>query len=196
MRIAVAVVAVTLAGPAHAETGASFELGYVRNRVAVTDRTALDGQAARFAIRISVGRHFHWGAEAEEGSLAGTTYLPGGNVARLAPGAEDSQQSTSRPSPLEGNSLGLKAFVGGHGRIGRVRLGADVAGGVRDSFVSSDAGNDVAGRKKEPLLEVRTRADFFVTHSATIGLVGASDVIERRDVSLALVLALNFTRGD
>ena len=75
-----------------------------------------------------------------------------------------------------------------------MRLGADVAGGFRDSWVSSDAGMDVAGRKKEPLVEVRSRADVFLTRTATIGLVAGSDVLERRDVSLAVVFGLNFHR--
>ncbi len=187
MRIAASLFVVALASPAYADTGSgvSFELGYLRNRVAVTDNTALDGQVGRFGIRVSLGPHFHFGGEAEEGSIAGTTSLPNGVVAR----------STSElEGPLEGNTLGLKAYAGVHANAGMFQVGADLAGGVRDTWVSSDRGMDVAGRKNEPLLEARTRADLWLTRSMTIGAVASTDLIERRNVSLGAVLSLQFTR--
>jgi hypothetical protein len=157
MRIASSLVVLLLvASQAYADSGtssgAAFDFGYVRNRVAVTDRTALDGDVVRFGIRVSLGRHFHFGGEAEEGQLAGTTSLPAGYVAR-------SSTDTQISGPLDGNTLGLKAYAGLHAKAGSFLFGADVAGGVRDTWVSSDLGMDVAGYKNEPLLEVRTRAD-------------------------------------
>lgn len=166
-------------------SGASFDFGYVRSRVAVTDHTALDGDLARFGIRISLGKHFHFGGEAEEGSLAGTTSLPSGAVAR---------QSEEPMGPLGGNTLGIKAYAGMHTTVGAWMFGADTALGLRDSWVSSDEGPDVAGRKGEPLLEVRSRVDMFVTRSMTLGAMASTDLLERRNVSLAAVLSLNFTR--
>jgi hypothetical protein len=190
MRILASLLVVAAAGSAHADTGVSFDFGYLHNKVAVTDQTAIGGDVGRFAISISTGRYFHFGAEAEEARLAGSTPLPDGAVARTT------GETTPTPTqgPLDGNMLGLKMFAGGHVRSGLFMFGADVAGGVRDTWVSSDAGNDVAGRKGEPLLEVRSRADFFITPTATLGVVASTDLIERRDVGLGAVFALHFMR--
>jgi hypothetical protein len=186
------------ASPASADVGASLDLGYVRSRVAVTDATALDADLVRFAIRLSPNSRFHYGAEAEEGSLSGTTTLPNGAVARTVPGTTTTGGSTTSPvgpeSPLGGNTLGLKVFAGIHSNSGPVRIGADVALGRRDTWVESDLGNDVAGRKYEPLMELRTRADFWLSTTATVGVSAASDLLDRRNVSLAFLFALNFDR--
>jgi hypothetical protein len=184
MRIAPSLIVLAMASQAHAD-GVSFDFGYARNRVAVTDLTALDGQVARFGLQVSLGRHFHFGAEAEEGTLAGTSTLPSGTVAR----------SMNEPvGPLEGNTLGLKAYMGVHSKVSSFRFGADVAGGMRDTWVSSDLGMDVAGRKNEPLLELRSRADFWLSPTTTLGAVATTDLIERRDVSFGAVFALHFAK--
>lgn len=187
MRIATSLLVLAIAVPAHAErgSGASFDFGYAVNRVAVTDQTTLDGEVGRFGLRVSLGRYFHFGGEVEEGRIAGTTSLPSGNVART---------SRELDGPLEGNTLGLKAYAGVHSTLGPFMVGADVAGGVRDTMVSSDLGPDVAGRKNEALVEVRGRADVFLTRTLTLGVVASTDVIERRNVSLGAVLSLHFTR--
>lgn len=190
MRITASLFVLALASTAHADqgSGVSFDFGYARNRVAITDHTALDGESARFGLRISLGRHVHVGAEAEEGRLAGTTRLPAGAVART------SSSSAEPGGPLDGNTLSLKGYAGVHSMLGPFLVGADLAGGVRDTWVSSDRGQDVAGRKNEPLLETRARADIWLTRSMTIGAVASTDLIERRNVSLGAVLSLNFTR--
>ena len=187
MRIAASLVVLVMASPAYAGggSGASFDLGYARSRVAVTDQTALDGEVGRFGLRISLARYFHFGGEVEEGRISGATSLPSGAVARTS-GEPD--------GPLDGNTLGLKAFAGVHSTIGAFTVGADVAGGLRDTWVSSYAGMDVAGRKNELLLEVRSRADVWLTSTITLGAVASTDVLERRNVSLGAVLALQFTR--
>ncbi len=190
MRIAASLLVLVLASPAYADkngSGVSFDFGYLHNRVAVTDNTALDGQVGRFGIRVSLGRHFHFGGEAEEGSIAGTTSLPNGTVAR-------GSTTSELEGPLEGNTLGLKAYAGVHANAGMFLVGADLAGGVRDTWVSSDRGMDVAGRKNEPLLEARTRADVLITQSLSLGAVASTDLIDRRNVSLGAVLSLHFTK--
>ena len=188
MRIVPMLFVMGVAAPAYAETGASFDFGYAHSRVAVTDNTALNGHVGRFAIRLSTGRHLHFGAEAEEGWISGTTSLPNGTVAK------GEVQPQELDGPLEGNTLALKVFAGLHANSGALRFSGDVAGGMRDTWVSSDAGMDVAGRKKEPLVELRTRVDFRMSPSTTIGAVAATDLRERRDVSLGLVFALDFTQ--
>jgi hypothetical protein len=188
MRIVLSLLVVAAATTtAHADTGVSFDFGVLRNRVAVTDETTIGGDVGRFAISVSRGRYFYFGAEAEEAHLAGSTGLPEGAVART---------TTEQPvqGPLDGNMLGLKMFAGAHLRTGLVTLGADLATGVRDTWVSSDAGMDVAGRKDETLLEVRSRVDFWLTQTATLGAVASTDLLERRDVSFGAVFALHFTR--
>lgn len=185
MRIAPTLFVLLVASPAYADRGVSFDFGYARNRVAVTDQTALNGDMARFGIRVSLGRHFHFGGEAEEGRIAGTTSIPSGAVART---------SDEPQGPLEGNTLGLKAVAGVHAKAGSFMFGADVAGGMRDTWVSSDLGMDVAGRKNEPLLELRSRADVFLTPSTTLGAVATTDLIESRNVSFGAVFALYFAR--
>ena len=185
--VASSVLLLVIASPAFADrgAGASFDFGYVRSRVAVTDNTALDGDLARFGIKIALGRHLHIGGEAEEGSLAGTSSLPSGAVAR----------PTDEPmGPLGGNTLGIKAYGGLHAVTGPLMFGVDAAIGIRDSWVSSDLGPDVAGYPFEPLLEMRTRADVFLTRTVTLGAIASTDMLERRIVSLAAVLSLNFTR--
>lgn len=186
MRILASLVVLAATGTAHADTGVSFDFGYLHNRVAVTDQTTIGGEVGRFGISVSTGRYFYFGAEAEEGRLAGATALPEGAVARTT-------GETQVQGPLDGNMLGLKMFAGAHVRRGLLMFGADLAGGVRDTWVSSDAGNDVAGRKGEPLLEARSRADFWLTRSATLGVVASTDLLERRDVGLGAVFALHFT---
>ena len=185
MRIAPVLFVLAIAPRAHADNGVSFDFGYARNRVGVTDQTALDGDLARFGLRVSLGRHFHFGAEAEEGRLAGTTSIPSGAVART---------SSEPVGPLEGNTLGLKVFAGAHAHIGRFLVGADVAGGMRDTQVSSDLGMDVAGFKNAPLLELRSRADLWLSPNTTFGAVAATDLFDRRNVSFGAVFALHFSR--
>jgi hypothetical protein len=85
-------------------------------------------------------------------------------------------------------------FAGAHARSGRLMFGGDLALGVRDTWVSSDLGADVAGRKGETLFEARARSDFFLTPSMTLGAVASTDLIERRDVSLGAVFSLYFSR--
>ncbi|HEY5926390.1 MAG TPA: hypothetical protein VIV11_32110 [Kofleriaceae bacterium] len=184
MRIAPSLFVLAMTSQAYADTAVSLDFGYVRNRVAVTDQTTLNGESARFGLRISLGRYFHFGAEAEEGRLAGQSSLPNGAVAR---------PSTPEPQgPLDGNTLGLKMFAGAHTNLGRFTVGADLAGGVRDTWVSGDLGPDIAGRKNEPLLELRSRGDFWMTKSTTIGAVASSDLLDRRHSSFAAVFALHF----
>jgi hypothetical protein len=185
MRTALSLLVLAIASPAYADRGVSFDFGYAVNRVAVTDQTALDGQLGRFGLRVSLGRHFHFGAEAEEGRLAGTSSIPSGAIART---------SNEPLGPLEGNTLGLKAFAGAHTNVGSFIFGADVAGGMRDTWVSSDLGMDVAGRKNEPLFELRSRADFRLSWATTIGAVASTDLLERRNVSFGAVFALHFSR--
>ena len=183
-RIVPSLFLLAIASPAGADTGASFDFGYARSRVAVTDQTAIGGDFGRFAIRVWAGRYFHFGAECEEGALAGTTAIPSGAVAR----------TTDEPAgPLEGNTLGLKMFAGAHTNLGAFTFGGDLAGGVRDTWVSSDLGMDVAGRKGEPLLELRSRLDVSLTPRMTLGAVASTDLLERRDVSIGAVFALRFT---
>jgi hypothetical protein len=185
MRIAPVLLVVAIASPAYADRGVSFDFGYARNRVAVTDQTALDGELGRFGLKVSLGRYFHFGGEAEEGRLAGTSSIPSGAVAR----------TTDEPQgPLEGNMLGLKLYAGAHANVGAFIVGADVAAGMRDTWVSSDLGMDVAGRKNEALLELRSRADVRMSPSTTLGVVATSDMLERRNVSLGAVFALHFAR--
>jgi len=188
MRIAASFFLLAIATPAFADDGAglSLDFGYAHNRVAVTDQTTLGAETARFGIRVSLGRHFHFGGEAEEGSIQGTTSLPSGAIARTS-------SSSETASPLDGNTLGIKAYAGLHANVGRVMFGADLATGLRDTWVDSDAGRGIAGRANELLLETRARADLSLTDAIAFGVVASTDLIERRDVSLAGVLSLNFT---
>lgn len=196
------VVVATLTPALAAADGASFDLGFVRSRVAVTDQTALDASLIRFAIRADIDKYIpylHVGAEAEEGWLSGTTNLPNGVVARLAPDADSTQTPGSTSpgveSPLGGNVLAIKAFAGLHANAtSRIRLGADLALGMRDAWVESDAGMDVAGRKYEPLVELRSRIDVRLSERWLIGAMASSDMIERRDVSLAFLVSLDCSR--
>lgn len=176
------------AAPAHAERTLSLDFGYLQNQVAVTDQTSMQGSFGRFGIRMS-GQYFHAGVEAEEGWLSGTTWEDYGYVAR----ADGSTPMPSSSSPLSGNTLALKMVGGAHTAIGStVTVGADLAYGFRDTWVSSDRGMDVAGRKNEPLLEARTRLDYWLSRSITIGAVASTDLHERRDTSFGAILAVHF----
>lgn len=187
MRIAPALLVLLASSSAYAERGkgASFDFGYVRSKVAVTDSTALDANLARFGIRISTGGNFHFGAEVDDGPVEGTTSLPTRTVARTTGGEPYS-------GPLGGNSLGLKAYAGVHSVRGKLVFGGDAALGIRDTRVESDAGMDVAGYKKQPMIELRARAEMFLSDSWAIGAVASTDMLERRNVALALTLSMNF----
>jgi hypothetical protein len=195
MRIAAScVVLAALSSPAFADrgSGAAFDFGFVHSRIAVTDHTALDANGGRFGIRVASSRHFHFGAEVEEGVLQGTSTLPDGVVARSTePGSTPPPPTTVHP--LDGNALELKAYAGLHTSRGRIQFGGDAAFGVRDTWVSGDSGEDIAGRKKEPLIQARARVEAFVTDSTTIGAVASTDLLEQRNVSLGFVVSMNFT---
>lgn len=191
-------VVAALASPALADNDVIFEIGYVRNQIAVSDETALDGQAVRFSIRIDHGRFFHAGVEAEEGILTGTTRLPGGAVARPAPGTNgemspDITTPLGPESPLDGNTLALKMFGGVHTNLGpRVQVASDLALGFRDTWVDSDLGKDVAGYKMAPLLEVRSRIDVMLSQRMALGAIATTNLGESRDKSLGVVLGMRF----
>lgn len=187
MRIAPALLVLLASSSAYADrgSGASFDFGYVRSKVAVSDATALDANQARFGIRISVGKNFHFGGEVDDGVVEGHTSLPNRSVARTTGGE-------SYSGPLGGNSLGLKAYAGLHSIRGNFMFGGDAALGVRDTWVESDAGMDVAGYKKEPMIELRARAEYFLTDSMALGAMATTDMLEKRNVSLALMFSLNF----
>lgn len=187
-KLLVASLPLLLAAPAHAESRLSFDFGYLQNRVAVTDQTAMQGTFGRFGIRMS-GHYLHAGAEAEEGWLSGTTWEDYGYVAR----ADGSTPTPTSSSPLSGNTLALKLVGGAHTSLGSaMTIGADLAYGFRDTWVSSDRGMDVAGRKNEPLLEARTRLDYWLSRAITIGAVASTDLRERRDTSFGAILAVHF----
>ena len=174
---------VGLASTAHADGGARFDFGLVHSQIAVTDNTALSGQMARFGVGFAVNKHFHAGAEVEEGWMSGNA-LPDGAVAR-----------TGLPAgPLDGNTLDMKLVAGLHTDVGAFRVSGDLAGGLRDTSVSTDLGMDIAGRKKEPLLEVRTRLDMFVTNAWTVGVIAGTDTLERRDLTIGAIVSLQLDR--
>ena len=192
MRIASSLLAsvpilLVVAAPARAERTLSLDFGYLQNQIAVTDQTAMQGSFGRFGIRMS-GHLLHAGVEAEEGWLTGQTWEDYGYVAR----ADGTTPTPTNASPLSGNTLALKMVGGAHTRVGSLTLGADLAYGFRDTWVSSDRGMDVAGRKNEALLEARTRVDYWLGPSFTLGLVASTDLHERRDTSVGAILALHF----
>ncbi len=173
-----------LASTAHADGGgARFDFGLMHSRIAITDNTAMSGEMARFGVGFAINRHFHAGAEVEEGWMTGNA-LPDGAVAR-----------TGLPAgPLDGNTLDMKLVTGLHTDVGAFRVSGDVAAGLRDTSVSTDLGMDVAGRKKETLLELRTRVDMFVTRAWTVGVVAGADTLERRDVSIGAIVSMQLDR--
>ena len=176
------------AAPARAERTLSLDFGFLQNQIAVTDQTQMQGSFGRFGIRMS-GKYFHAGAEAEEGWLTGTTWEGYGYVPR----SDGTTPTPMSSSPLSGNTLALKLVGGAHTSIGKtLTVGADLAYGFRDTWVSSDRGMDVAGRKNEALLEARTRLDYWLNRSITIGAVASTDLHERRDTSLGAILAIHF----
>jgi hypothetical protein len=176
------------AAPARAERTLSLDFGYLQNQIAVTDQTQMQGSFGRFGIRMS-GQYFHAGVEADEGWLSGTTWEDYGYVAR----ADGSVPTPTNSSPLSGNTLALKMIGGAHTSVSKtLTVGADLAYGFRDTWVSSDRGMDVAGRKNEPLLEARTRLDYWLSRSITLGAVASTDLHERRDTSLGAILAVHF----
>jgi hypothetical protein len=176
-------VLVCLASTAYADGGARFDFGLMHSRVAITDNTAMSGQFARFGVGFTISRHFHAGAEVEEGWMTGNA-LPDGAVAR-----------TGLPSgPLDGNTLDMKLVGGLHTDVGAFRVSGDLAAGLRDTSVSSDLGMDIAGPKKQPLLEVRTRLDMFVTRAWAVGVIAGADTLERRDVSIGAIVSMQLDR--
>jgi hypothetical protein len=88
----------------------------------------------------------------------------------------------------------MKVVGGLHTDVHAFRISGDLAAGLRDTSVSTDLGMDVYGRKKEPLLEVRTRVDMFVTHAWTIGVIAGADTLERRDLSLGAIVSMQLDR--
>jgi hypothetical protein len=178
-------VLVCVAGTAYADGGARFDFGLVHSQVAITDQTSISGSMARFGVGFAINRHLHAGAEVEEGWMSGNA-MPDGAIAR--------GDAALPAGPLSGNTLDMKLVGGLHTDVSRFRISGDVAAGLRDTAVSTDLGMDIAGRKKEPLLELRTRVEMYVTPSWTVGLVAGADTLERRDVSIGAVVSLQLDR--
>jgi hypothetical protein len=180
----VSVMVVCFAEVAYAgDGGARFDFGLMHSQIAITDQTAISGSVARFGVGFAFARHLHAGAEVEEGWMTGNV-LPDGAVAR-----------TGLPvGPMSGNTLDMKLVAGLHTDVSAFRISGDVATGLRDTSVSTDAGMDIAGRKKEPLLELRTRLDMFVTKAWTVGVIAGADTLERRDLSIGAVVSLQLDR--
>src|SRR5258708_21025 len=182
MRIfAVAMTLVIATSAARAEPPAvSFDLGYLWDRVALSDHTSIDGNLVRFGFRVNHGA-FHFGAEVDDSWLAGTTRVPDANIART--------MTVPAGSPLVGTMVPPKVVFGVHTRRRVVTIAADLAGGVRDTGVDADWANDIAGRKMEPLVEARSRIDYWVGSAWTIGAMASTDVLIRDDVSFGVMLA-------
>jgi hypothetical protein len=53
---------------------------------------------------------------------------------------------------------------------------------------------DIAGPKKQPLLEVRTRLDMFVTRAWAVGVIAGADTLERRDLSIGAIVSMQLDR--
>ena len=182
MKIA-SLVVVCLASTAYADGGARVDFGLMHSQIAISDQTALSGSMARFGVGFALHHHFHVGAEVEEGWMSGQA-LPDGAVAR-----------TGLPAgPLSSNTVDMKVVSGLYTDVGAFRVSGDLAAGLRDTTVSTDLGTDVGGRKKEPLLEVRTRLDLFVARAWTVGVIAGADTLERRDVSIGAVVSLQTDR--
>jgi hypothetical protein len=180
--LAVLATLVLATSAARAEPGAAaFDLGYVWDRVAVTDHTTIDGQAIRFGFRVAVGGALHFGAEVDDAWLAGTTQVPDGAIART--------MTVPAGSPLTGTMVAPKVVFGVHTRIRAFSVVADLAGGLRDTGVDSDYGNDIAGRKMEPLVEARSRLDLRLGDSWAIGAVVSADVLVRDDIAFGVMLS-------
>jgi len=180
-----AIVLVCAASTAYADGGARFDFGLVHSQIAVTDQTAISGSMARFGVGFAINRHVHAGAEVEEGWMSGDA-LPDGAIARSG--------GALGTGPLSGNTLDMKLVGGLHTDVSAFRISGDIAAGMRDTSVSTDLGTDIAGRKKEPLLELRTRVDMFVTHTWTVGLIAGADTLERHDVSIGAIVSLQLDR--
>ena len=73
-----------------------------------------------------------------------------------------------------------------------MQLASDLAFGFRDTWVDSDLGKDIAGRKMAPLLEVRSRVDVLLSQRMALGMIATTDLVDRRDKSLGLVLGMRF----
>lgn len=166
---------------AHAEKRSMrLDVGYMWDRVAVSDHTAIDGRLVRFGFSVMLDV-VHFGAEVDDSWLEGTTTVPDGQLART--------MTVPAGSPLTGAMVAPKAFVGVHTSPRVFTLAAELAGGVRDTSVSSDTQNDFAGRKKEPLLEARSRIDYQIAPSWSIAAVASGDVLVRNDLSFGVMLA-------
>jgi hypothetical protein len=187
MRLCVCVaVVLAVSSAAHAEssTVVSFDFGYLWDRVAVTDQTAIDGQLVRFGFRVAFDI-FHFGAEVDEASLAGTTTRPDGAIARTT-------MVVPAGSPLSGDMVAPKLVIGAHTRLRNTfSLAAELAGGVRDTQVNSDYGFDIAGRKKEPVFEARSRLDWWLSRTLSIGAIASTDMRIRQDVAFGFVVSAN-----
>jgi hypothetical protein len=107
--------------------------------------------------------------------------VPDANIART--------MTVPAGSPLVGTMVAPKVVFGVHTRGRVVTIAADLAGGVRDTGVDADWANDIAGRKMEPLVEARSRIDYWLGSSWTIGAMASSDVLVRDDVSFGVMLA-------
>jgi hypothetical protein len=157
-----------------------LDFGYAWDRVALSDNTALDGRLVRFGFSVAIN-YFHFGAEVDDSWLEGTTKVDDSGIAR--------SMMVPAGSPLTGTMVAPKAFVGLHTNGRLLTFAGELAGGVRDSSVSSDVANDFAGRKMEPLLEARSRADLMIAPAWSIAAVASTDLRVRNDVSLAVMLS-------
>jgi hypothetical protein len=178
--LALGIIVLSASGARAEPAVVSFDLGYLWDRVAVSDHTAIDGRLVRFGFRVNWSA-LHFGAEVDDSWLSGTTQVPDGAIART--------MTVPAGSPVSGTMVAPKVVFGVHTRARMFTVAADLAGGLRDTGVDTDYGNDSAGRKMEPLVEARTRLDCWLGNSWTIGAMASTDVFIRNDLSFGLMLA-------
>jgi hypothetical protein len=156
---------------AHADHPAvvSFDLGYLWDRVAVSDRTAIDGRLVRFGFRVSMGA-VHFGAEVDDSWLDGTTQVPDGQLARAPAGSPPTMVPAG--SPVTGTMVAPKVVFGVHTRARMFTLATDLAGGVRDR--RRHRLRHGRRSKMEPLVEARTRVDWWLGPSWSVGAMAST----------------------
>lgn len=132
----------------------------------------------RFLVAIDLSRSHYGGLELAAGAFTGPT------VFREGVDVSDT-----------GFYIGLRAIAGARFELGRVSSAAELAPGLNDLSYESpsmldERGNPARFHEVTFEVDVRTRVDVRVTRSVALGFIAGTGLLDRHDVSTALVLRL------
>lgn len=177
--------------------GGWLDFDYLWGHFTPVAGTTMTADLVRFGPRVAIGRFLYVGAEIDVGALSGASGAPTTALARdgatspsSTPGAADMMASIGGGTYVAG-----KALAGARMFLGPVSGSVELAAGVRD-YVLHDAVDRSLGGYFGSAYEAHARIDLWATSKLTIGALANTDLANKSDFSVGVVLGVHFRRYD